>query len=562
MSAVYQEIKRLTQELLKENFTKIIAYISKDVSLTNQMKDALALFDTDEEKRNYLVTFLDSIGAEPDLSFEELMKQILKGSIARSDSTIQDFSSCIPLKERNMTPAIKIISKNFIQSKSASNATVAKSGCEFLVCCGAPGIGKTRYGVELFNHLKKNPEEISRHSPFAPDFLSIYLDFGQNVELDVLDNNLSVDSILAIRIAFEFFVSRSNQMDFIEFRAKVYQHFKQSSTTGLLDLGKFHSIINLSNVIRNIRKYRRLPNNQTLFIFLHIDEIQIIFNYEKYWRKEDVNLQSERSNHSSYQETKKGIFKKLLYVLGSYMKSNINFIQTFLSGTALQDVVQQKEPTMYTFDYINCPLLSMTACIEIVDHFAKQYGDTELRWCLDRPFIKILDDARGLPRAIEYILNDVLGTSHDNAKNFFGDSIKGQYLQQSSDFFIRIAVRLDKSYAITNFVEKNKNLALVLLKNCMRNDSVTRSQKVLMNDENCSFTYGELERDQHIILEENNKQLSITMPVYFIYLYNKVLKLADGILANMLKPDSVHGMEWKHWELFVTHFEAFKVNLL
>ncbi|CAI2175150.1 16697_t:CDS:1, partial [Funneliformis geosporum] len=76
----------------------------------------------------------------------------------------------------------------------------------------------------------------------------------------------------------------------------------------------------------------------------------------------------------------------------------------------------------------------------------------------------------------------------------------------------------------------------------MRNDSVTRFQKVLMNDDNCLFTYGKLERDQHIILEEINKQLSITMPVYFIYLYNKVLKLADGILANMLKPDS-DGME-------------------
>ncbi|CAI2175148.1 16696_t:CDS:2 [Funneliformis geosporum] len=135
---------------------------------------------------------------------------------------------------------------------------------------------------------------------------------------------------------------------------------------------------------------------------------------------EDANLQLEGRNHSSYQETKKEIFKKLLYVLGSYIKSNINFIQTFLSGTALQDVVQQKELTIYTFDYINYPLLSMTACIEIVDHFAKQYGDTEFRWYLDRPFIKILDDARGLPRAIEYILNDVLGTSHNNAKKFSG----------------------------------------------------------------------------------------------------------------------------------------------
>jgi len=62
LKTVYQEIKRLTQELPKKNLTKIIAHISKDVSLTNQMNDALALFETDEEKRNYLITFLDSIG--------------------------------------------------------------------------------------------------------------------------------------------------------------------------------------------------------------------------------------------------------------------------------------------------------------------------------------------------------------------------------------------------------------------------------------------------------------------------------------------------------------------
>ncbi len=63
ISTVYQEIKRLTQELSKENFTKIIAHISKDVDLTNQIKDALDLFDMDEEKHNYLITFLNSIRA-------------------------------------------------------------------------------------------------------------------------------------------------------------------------------------------------------------------------------------------------------------------------------------------------------------------------------------------------------------------------------------------------------------------------------------------------------------------------------------------------------------------
>jgi hypothetical protein len=57
MSAIYQEIKRL----IPENFTKIIAHISTDVNLTNQVGDALALYDTVEEKRNYLISFLEGM---------------------------------------------------------------------------------------------------------------------------------------------------------------------------------------------------------------------------------------------------------------------------------------------------------------------------------------------------------------------------------------------------------------------------------------------------------------------------------------------------------------------
>ncbi|CAB4411616.1 unnamed protein product [Rhizophagus irregularis] len=72
-------------------------------------------------------------------------------------------------------------------------------------------VGKTCYGVELFNHLKNNPEDILK-GPFSrrpvpdPDFLSIYLDFGRDVELGIYDNNLTADSVIALRIAFKFFI--------------------------------------------------------------------------------------------------------------------------------------------------------------------------------------------------------------------------------------------------------------------------------------------------------------------------------------------------------------------
>jgi hypothetical protein len=82
------------------------------------------------------------------------------------------------------------------------------------------------------------------------------------------------------------------------------------------------------------------------------------------------------------------------------MMNKDTFIQTFLSGTALQEVIKLKEPTSYNFHFINCPLLTMNACLQIVDHFAVQNGDDRLQWTLNRSFIKILDDARGLPRVL------------------------------------------------------------------------------------------------------------------------------------------------------------------
>ncbi|PKY31700.1 hypothetical protein RhiirB3_475297 [Rhizophagus irregularis] len=463
-------------------------------------------------------------------SFSMVMEKILE-NVARSSDRTPGFSSSIPLKERNMESAIKSISKNFKQSFYTPQ-TVAKQTLQFLVCCGAPGIGKTRYGLELFNHLKNNSEKVlvDLHSQPVPDpdFLSIYLDFGQDVELDCYDNNLTADSAIALRIAYKFFVvDESYQMQFNVFRQKIYDHFKVNST--IESLTKFESTINLNNVIQSIRMSRQLNDNRTLVILLHIDEIQIMFNYEKYWMR-------------------KGFTKRLLHRLALYMLDNKTFIQTFLSGTALQDVVKLKEPTSYNFSYINCPLLSMGACIEIVNYFAVRENDTNYQWTLDRSFIKILDDARGLPRAIEYILEEIL------ERNLFKNHKNHPW--NLTGFFIKIAT----SYNITTFVKEHKDLALTLLKNCLKSDSIERTHKVLKSDDN-SLTYGELERDKHIILEDVDGKLFIAMPVYFIHLYNTTLNLADVILSEALISNQ-RSMEWQHWETFVAHFEMFKVNLL
>ncbi|CAG8722321.1 4214_t:CDS:2, partial [Rhizophagus irregularis] len=431
------------------------------------------------------------------------MEKILE-NVARSSDRTPGFSSSIPLKERNMESAIKSISKNFKQSFIRHKLLQNKpfnflSVVELLVLVG---------------HFYK------------------VLTFNAYVELDCYDNNLTADSAIALRIAYKFFVvDESYQMQFNVFRQKIYDHFKVNST--IESLTKFESTINLNNVIQSICMSRQLNDNRTLVILLHIDEIQIMFNYEKYWMR-------------------KGFTKRLLHRLALYMLDNKTFIQTFLSGTALQDVVKLKEPTSYNFSYINCPLLSMGACIEIVNYFAVRENVTNYQWTLDRSFIKILDDARGLPRAIEYILEEIL------ERNLFKNHKNHPW--NLTGFFIKIATRLDFSYNITTFVKEHKDLALTLLKNCLKSDSIERTHKVLKSDDN-SLTYGELERDKHIILEDVDGKLFIAMPVYFIHLYNTTLNLADVILSETLISNQ-RSMEWQHWETFVAHFEMFKVNLL
>lgn len=58
---VYEEIKYLAlkfpQLIPKEDFIQIIGHISSDVILTHQLNNALVVFDTDEDKCDYLKNY-------------------------------------------------------------------------------------------------------------------------------------------------------------------------------------------------------------------------------------------------------------------------------------------------------------------------------------------------------------------------------------------------------------------------------------------------------------------------------------------------------------------------
>ncbi|CAB4411615.1 unnamed protein product [Rhizophagus irregularis] len=113
----------------------------------------------------------------------------------------------------------------------------------------------------------------------------------------------------------------------------------------------------------------------------------------------------------------------------------------------------------------------MDACIEIVNDFAVKQNDINYQWILDQSFIKILDYGHGLLRAIEYILDGILKA------DFFMN-----HIWNLSNFFDSIVNRLDMSYAITAFVEEHEDLALALLKNCMKNNPIERKEAIVFKN--------------------------------------------------------------------------------
>jgi hypothetical protein len=83
----------------------------------------------------------------------------------------------------------------------------------------------------------------------------------------------------------------------------------------------------------------------------------------------------------------------------------------FVSGTSHRKVMQSKEPTMYTFEFIDTPLLSFGAVLSLVEHYAKQFGANDWEWKMQLGFLQLLSDMGGLPRAISYLLEECFGKS-------------------------------------------------------------------------------------------------------------------------------------------------------
>ncbi|PKY57329.1 hypothetical protein RhiirA4_549610 [Rhizophagus irregularis] len=93
MLTVYEEIKDLAlkfpQTISKDGFTKLISHISGDVNLTNQINAALTIFDTYEDKRDYLKNYLISLEKTDLADLEVMKKDFIRGIQNRCEKAVE-----------------------------------------------------------------------------------------------------------------------------------------------------------------------------------------------------------------------------------------------------------------------------------------------------------------------------------------------------------------------------------------------------------------------------------------------------------------------------------------
>ena len=365
--------------------------------------------------------------------------------------------------------------------------------------------------------------------------LYLMLDFSNGYSLGDRDENLSPGKILAIRLAHAYFVVEKRlDLDFPTFFALCFEHIHLFTIQDL-----FLAICTDLNLTMDVH----------LFVFLHIDEVQAIFNFERSY-----------NSHSG-----KGIFKDLMYdSLMFYLTYQINryeackfftsgssIIQLILSGTAHRKVMASKEPTMYTFEFIDPHLLSLGATFKLIEHYASQFGANPWEWKIHLPFLQLLGDMGGLPRAISYLLDECFGKGYSGGLEFFQRISSLSFYQ----YFISVTKSVKSKYGLEGFILEHKAAAIEVLGHAIRATSITRDG-VLGN-----VSVEEMELKGHLFLHKVETNYYFRMPFLFIFIYNQYLKIIPSELADVaFNPDNK--MTWQGWESFNAIFQVFLNNLL
>ncbi|KAF9090364.1 hypothetical protein BGX27_002282, partial [Mortierella sp. AM989] len=373
----------------------------------------------------------------------------------------------------------------------------------------------------------------------------------KDTKLGTIEVKLDSEVILGLRLAYSHFFQGKYREGFGDFCYKALEH---------------SGLFTISNVIIAIRKDLQLPDQQPLFLFLHIDEFQRIFGH--HWEgtpKGRLASLPEAGINQVEPHTTEGLslFKDMMRTLGDNMSGRIkpDMIQTFLSGTARQEVTRAAEPTSYSFEYYSCPTLSTGACYDIMNHFTKLAGVLPHQWMPKKAFLHLLSATGGLPRALQLLLEEFFGRRLEKRIDF--SEILSDIDMNTDRIFNKVANALDTLYSITTFAEKYKELVRALVRLSILQKPSSRS--LAPSDCFPTFTLDVLERDTHTILEDcmdNRGKVLVRIPYFFLYLYNTAIDEVRSRLASAFLHDWSGDHEWGFFERMITEYETLRSNLL
>src|SRR5690606_17586959 len=170
-------------------------------------------------------------------------------------------------------------------------------------------------------------------------------------------------------------------------------------------------LFKIYNVIETIQWHLDPEGNRRIFLFLHIDEFQIIDEWDEENKMRGI--------------PRKQLFRNTIHNLTRWMMSPSShiFVQTFFSGLAPQVIIRLREPSKVSFRFVKCPLLSFKSMLEIAGHYAEIYCAKKFKcwtykWMLCQHLLQLLKDTGGLPRVLEVLF---LKCIRFDGKNFFRD---------------------------------------------------------------------------------------------------------------------------------------------
>ncbi|KAF9984581.1 hypothetical protein BGZ65_000110 [Modicella reniformis] len=316
--------------------------------------------------------------------------------------------------------------------------------------------------------------------------LYMMLDFNSELALEPFESKYKAETILALRIVY-FYFFQGCQGGFQGF-------LSHTKTT--------RSLFTINNAIFAISQHLNLKK-RPLFLFIHIDEFQKIFEYrweaitdgKKLAPLPDNGIQMAGKKNRNLCNKGACLFQDMMRCLGSYMSgiSRACMIQPFLSGTARAEVVKIAEPTFYAFHFLNCPMLSVGACYSVMGHFAQQFKVPYSDWKME--YFHLISATGGLPRALEFLLTELLDPH-------------------------RKKLKLD---------------------------------------------HVDFKSQTHTILESNEglpEKVFIRIPYFFLRIYNNATRVITGDLDYAFLRNWNEQRDWAYFERFIAAYEVFRTNFL